>query len=247
MRVLVISDVHANLVALEAVLADCGAVDAVWNLGDTIGYGPRPRECLARVQAIGAQPMLVGNHDLAAIGDLDTADFNPVARLAAQWTGLQLQPEDVAFLRTLPAMTVAGGVTLAHGSPRAPVWEYLVDEATATANFAHFATDLCLVGHSHVALYAELARGQRRADLFLLAPGATLDLNLSSAPARRIVNPGSVGQPRDQDPRAAYAILDTGQGTITAHRVAYDIAATQQQMADVGLPRPLVARLALGR
>jgi diadenosine tetraphosphatase ApaH/serine/threonine PP2A family protein phosphatase len=243
MKILIISDVHANLVALEAVLADCGPVDAVWNLGDTIGYGPKPRECLARVRDIGADPFLVGNHDLAAIGAIGTADFNAIARLANQWTSRQLAPEDVEFLRNLPVTTTAAGITLAHGSPRSPVWEYVVDEATATENFDHFATNLCLIGHSHVALYATLPADQRRADLFLLQPGDTIDFSAG----RWLVNPGSVGQPRDHDPRAAYAILDTDRATITAHRVPYDIAATQRQMTDAGLPRPLIERLALGR
>ncbi len=242
MKILVISDVHANLVALNAVLADAGSVDGLWNLGDTIGYGPRPRECLELMIDNKANPALVGNHDLASIGSLDLTDFNPVARTAAEWTASQLSPEHIAYLGSLPTKVVAAGYTLAHGSPRAPVWEYVTSAGIATENFAHFDTNVCLIGHAHVALYSELPHGQAAANLRLFRDGETLDLST----ARFIVNPGSVGQPRDRDPRAAYAILDTERSTLTAHRVEYNVRATQGQMAEAGLPEILSHRLSYG-
>ena len=242
MKILVMSDVHANLVALEAVLRDAKGYEAIWNIGDTVGYGPRPRECLDLMVDNAANPVLVGNHDLACLGELDLADFNPVAQVASRWTALQLEDEHRSYLRSLPAMTISEGYTLAHGSPRAPIWEYVTDAAIATENFAHFDTGVCLIGHTHVAMFAVLRDGEARAELYRFREGTTLDL----LRARYIVNPGSVGQPRDRDPRAAYAILDTDRGTITAHRVDYDIAATQRQMTLANLPEVLIARLAHG-
>ncbi len=242
MKVLILTDVHANLVALDAVLEDAGTVDALWNLGDTVGYGPRPRECLDVMMDREAHPALVGNHDLACLGSLNLAEFNPVARAAAQWTANQLSHEHTTYLTALPPMTTANGYTLAHGSPRAPVWEYVTSAAVATENFAHFNTNVCLIGHTHVAMFAELPQGQAVAEAQRFRDGEMLDLSR----ARFMVNPGSVGQPRDRDPRAAYAILDTGRGTITAHRVEYDIRVTQHQMAQAGLPEILSHRLAYG-
>jgi len=242
MKVLVISDVHANLVALDAVLADAGQVDAVWNLGDTVGYGPKPRECLDKMVDLFANPVLVGNHDLACIGEVDISEFNPVAQMAARWTSLQLGMDHRAYLNALPAVTLAGAYTLAHGSPRSPVWEYITTPQNATENFAFFDTDVCFIGHTHVAMYAILREEEPMAEVFPLADGQALDL----LTGRHLVNPGSVGQPRDRDPRAAYAILDTDLGSLTAHRIEYDIAATQRQMAMANLPDVLVTRLSHG-
>lgn len=242
MKVLIVSDVHANLVALEAVLADCRSVDALWNLGDTVGYGPRPAACLDRLREEGADPALAGNHDLACIGAIDPAAFNPVARAAAVWTADRLTPEHRAYLAALPGMTSVDGCTLAHASPRDPVWEYVVDAGSATAALRAIATPLCFVGHSHVALVASLAVGDRVAAIRRLRESERLDLALG----RHLVNPGSVGQPRDGDPRAAYAVLDTARGVLTGHRVAYDVATTQAQMAAVSLPSALIARLGVG-
>ena len=242
MKILLVSDIHGNHVALETVLAASRTFDAVWNLGDTVGYGPRPRECVDLIAQHGAGPVLVGNHDLAAIGQLDLADFNPVARIAARWTGLQLGPEHRAFLAALPAKTSVEGYTLAHGSPRAPIWEYVADAETATDNFAFFDTVACFIGHTHLAMYAKLGDGRSGAEIGPFRNGETLELRGD----RFLINPGSVGQPRDGDPRAAYAILDTERRAVTAHRVAYDIAATQHQMIAAGLPEALIARLPLG-
>ncbi|MDQ3692558.1 MAG: metallophosphatase family protein [Chloroflexota bacterium] len=242
MRVLIISDVHANLVALEAVLRAAPSVDAIWNLGDTVGYGPRPVACLNRLGDETVEHSLVGNHDLAAIGQLDLSEFNPWARAAALWTSEQLLASHRERLAALPATVVAAGVTLAHGSPRDPIWEYVADRETASANFVHFETAWCLVGHTHVARIdwqlgpASPSRGRR------FRPDDVIDVSQG----KWLLNPGSVGQPRDRDPRASYAVLDTGRGTVTNYREEYDVAQTQRQMAESALPVPLIARLALG-
>ena len=242
MTVLLISDIHANLVALEAVLKDAGEVDAVWNLGDTVGYGPKPRECLDKMVDLFANPVLVGNHDLACIGEVDVSEFNPVAQIAARWTSLQLGMDHRAYLNALPAVTLSGAYTLAHGSPRSPVWEYVTSPQNATENFAYFDTDCCFIGHTHIAMYALLPEGAQVAEVYALAPDQELDL----LAGRYLINPGSVGQPRDRDPRAAYAILNTDLGSVVTRRVEYDIAATQKQMAMANLPEVLITRLAHG-
>lgn len=243
MKVLILSDIHANLVALEAVLADCGEVDAIWNLGDTVGYGPRPSECLDRVLALGARPMLAGNHDLACTGELDDRDFNAVARAASRWTSNQLRPDQKTLLRSLPGRTETDGFTLAHGSPRDPVWEYLTDQYAATANFGCFTTRVCLIGHSHLPLVFRLKAKGRMAKVEGLADQQTVDLNED----RLIVNPGSVGQPRDLDSRAAYGLIDTERAIFTGKRVEYDIEETQRQMTEACLPELLIRRLSIGR
>jgi diadenosine tetraphosphatase ApaH/serine/threonine PP2A family protein phosphatase len=242
LKVLLISDIHANLVALEAVLADAGEWDAVWNLGDTVGYGPKPRECLDKMVDLFANPVLVGNHDLACIGEVDVSEFNPVAQLAARWTSLQLGMDHRAYLNALPAVTISGAYTLAHGSPRSPVWEYVTTPQIAAENFAFFDTDACFIGHTHIAMYALVREGSEEVEVGPLTDDQRVDL----LAGRYLINPGSVGQPRDRDPRAAYAVLDTDLGSLTAHRVAYDVALTQKQMAMANLPDVLIARLAHG-
>jgi diadenosine tetraphosphatase ApaH/serine/threonine PP2A family protein phosphatase len=239
-RVAVISDIHANLVAFEAVLEACRPFDVVWCLGDVIGYGPRPRECIALLRSL---PYLcvVGNHDYAAIGRLDLDEFNPIAQRATAWTAAALTVDDVSFLTALPNRIIDDPVTLVHGSPRQPVWEYIYEPMTALENFALLDTPICFIGHTHIcSLFVEneISRGIMRQP----QPG---DRYLSSY-GRAMINPGSVGQPRDGDPRAAYAIYDTEAGAIDFHRVEYDIASTQRQMEEVGLPAPLIRRLALG-
>ncbi|MDQ3044664.1 MAG: metallophosphoesterase family protein [Chloroflexota bacterium] len=242
MKILIISDIHSNQVALEAVLKACPDVETIWNIGDTVGYGPRPRECVDTMVDCGADPVLVGNHDLACLGEIDLREFNPVAQIASRWTALQLGMEHRAYLMGLPSQTVQDGYALAHGSPRAPVWEYVTNAVIATENFAHFETDICFIGHTHIAMYALLKPDQEAASLHPLRDGDTLDL----LAGRYMVNPGSVGQPRDRDPRAAYAVLDTSLGTLSAHRVPYAIEMTQRQMALANLPDVLASRLTQG-
>jgi diadenosine tetraphosphatase ApaH/serine/threonine PP2A family protein phosphatase len=241
MKILVIADVHANLIALEAVLSAAPPVDLVWNLGDSVGYGPRPVETLARLATLQPEVSLAGNHDLAAIGRLNLADFNLLARAAARWTAAQLRPEDIDWLTSLPSSTTSRGMTLAHGSPRHPVWEYIISETIAAENFAYFDTSVCWIGHSHVPLIAR----QEKPELAEVRPFGN-DERIDIAIGKWLLNPGSVGQPRDGDPRASYAILDTDRGVATNHRVAYDIERTQRQMAEAGLPAPLIERLRHG-
>jgi diadenosine tetraphosphatase ApaH/serine/threonine PP2A family protein phosphatase len=242
LKALLISDIHANLNALQAVLGDAGEIDAVWNLGDTVGYGPRPRECLDTMVDLFANPVLVGNHDLACIGEVDVSEFNPVAQLASRWTSLQLGMDHRAYLNALPAVTISGAYTLAHGSPRSPVWEYVTTAQIAAENFEFFDTDVCFIGHTHIAMYALMREGSNEVEIGPLVDDQAIDL----LAGRYLINPGSVGQPRDRDPRAAYAILDTDLGSLTAHRVEYDVALTQKQMAMANLPDVLIARLAHG-
>jgi diadenosine tetraphosphatase ApaH/serine/threonine PP2A family protein phosphatase len=243
MRALVLSDVHGNLPALEAVLVDAaGQYDEIWNLGDTVGYGPDPVACLDRLNAIAAI-QLAGNHDLAAAGVVSTSGFNPVAKVANEWTAMQLDPARKQDLANRPARVDRDGVTLAHGSPRDPVWEYVIDSVAATANLLHVEGDLCFVGHSHVALAAIIRPGERTASVVPLEPNTTINLQIG----RMLINPGSVGQPRDGDPRAAYALYDSTRLEVVGRRVPYDIAVTQSAMRALQLPERLIQRLATGR
>jgi diadenosine tetraphosphatase ApaH/serine/threonine PP2A family protein phosphatase len=243
LRIALISDIHANLHAFEAVLAalDGDKHDVVWNLGDTVGYGPRPNECCAAAQAI-ADLSLVGNHDLVALGkgDVDVEDFNPEAAAAARWTSEALTEESRTFLESLEASGERAGVDLYHGSPRDPVWEYVLTVEAALAAFRISKAPLVLVGHSHVPLALEL-----QADDILggLAPADT-DVDLSTG--RWLLNPGSVGQPRDGDARAAYCLLDLDAPSASFRRVPYDVEATQAEMREQELPEPLAERLSYG-
>ncbi|HZC29391.1 MAG TPA: metallophosphoesterase family protein [Gaiellaceae bacterium] len=240
MRVAVISDVHGNRHALDAVLAeiDAESVDGVWCLGDTVGYGPQPNECCRLVQTH-ADLCLVGNHDLAALGELTVSDFNEDAAAAVIWTTQMLTEESRRFLRGLEPQAHADSVQLFHASARDPVWEYVLSEEAARRTFDLTDAPLVLVGHSHVALALTLdgtgvAGG-------LAASGTKLELA-----GRWLVNPGSIGQPRDGDPRAAWVLADLAQRSLTFRRVAYPVERTQAEMLEAGLPYVLAARLALG-
>mgnify|MGYP001218408943 CR=1 FL=1 len=245
MDAIVLSDIHANLEALDAVLADAGRFDAAWFLGDAVGYGPDPEACVQRLIDLGPAVWLAGNHDHAALGKLDIDDFNPEAREAVHWTVSQLSEAARARLdRCLPRHTLASpDVTFVHASPRSPVREYILNPAVAEAAFESFSGPLCLFGHTHVpAAYDEAIDGAMRHPL---APDAPLSL----AGGRWLVNPGSVGQPRDGDPRASYLRLTFApDGSVSAvlRRVAYDIAATQAKIVAAGLPPRLAARLEFG-
>ncbi len=241
MRILVISDIHANLTALEAVSSHAGEIDAAWCLGDLVGYGPDPNECIAAVRQLPNLVCLIGNHDAAALDQIESDSFNPDARLALDWTKRSLTPESIAFLKSLPDKTVVGPVTLAHGSPRQPVWEYLLDTRTATLSFNFFDTPYCLVGHTHLPVLYYLPDESRIAQL--IVPDSSMQLTLAP---RAILNPGSVGQPRDRDSRAAYAIYDSEQNTWEYCRVHYDIQAVQERMEKAGLPERHIQRLASG-
>lgn len=244
MRALILSDIHANLTALEAVLEDArGDYDVAWCLGDTVGYGPWPDECVKRVQALEAVAV-IGNHDWAALGRMDVEDFNPEARRAVLWTTHHLSEESQAWLGALPSQPVeVEGYTLTHASPRDPIWEYIIYPAVAQANFEHFKTPWCLVGHTHVPAIHLLAEGEKKSAQ--MAPRFGTAMSLGEG-ARAIINPGSVGQPRDNDRRAAYAVLDTEARTWEPRRVEYNIEQTQRGMRQAGLPERLINRLAFG-
>jgi diadenosine tetraphosphatase ApaH/serine/threonine PP2A family protein phosphatase len=240
MRVAVISDVHANYHALEAVLGEIDAahVDAVWCLGDTVGYGPRPNDCCEAVERR-ADRCLVGNHDLVVLGELTVSDFNEDAAAAALWTSQVLTQTSRTFLERLEPAAEVDGVDLFHASARDPVWEYVLTEEAARATLDLSDATLVLVGHSHVALAFTPAQALEEA----LAP-AGREVDLSSA--RWLLNPGSVGQPRDGDPRAAYLVLDVDARRATFRRVPYPLERTQEEIRERRLPETLAARLAVG-
>jgi diadenosine tetraphosphatase ApaH/serine/threonine PP2A family protein phosphatase len=240
MRVAVISDVHANYHALETVLEqiDAARVDAIWCLGDIVGYGPRPNECCETVEAR-ADLCLVGNHDLVVLGELSVSDFNDEAAAAAVWTSEMLTPSSRTFLERLKPVARMDGVDLFHASARDPVWEYVLTEEAARGTFELAEAPLLLVGHSHVALALSYDGGDVAGGL---APAGTeMELN-----GRWLLNPGSVGQPRDGDPRAAWLLLDLERRFAAFHRVAYSIETTQTEMRERGLPRALALRLERG-
>lgn len=243
MRCAIFSDIHGNLAALDTVLKEIGdQADQIWCLGDLVGYGPDPNECVERVRE-GDYICVVGNHDWACLGRIDLSEFNPDARRACAWTIEQLTPENSCFLDQLPASLVVDSYTLVHGSPRAPIWEYITHPGVALENFAFFDTPVCVVGHIHVPIAFHLPEwNPTQCDRRWLADSTTL--NLSSG--RWIVSPGGVGQPRDGDPRAAWAMLDTESRTFQLHRVDYPVGVTQRKMKKAGLPEGLINRLALG-
>jgi predicted phosphodiesterase len=240
MRALVVSDIHANLAALQAVLADAGEFDAIWCLGDSVGYGPQPNEVL---QALAEACVVLGNHDAAAAGLITVEDFNPYAAEAALWTAGALQPDGKSFIETMPETRVdePTGFTLVHGSLRYPIWEYLLSADSALAHLQLQTTPYSLVGHSHIPMRVEESGAGPRFSRVMHEEVVKL------GETRLVLNPGSVGQPRDGDPRASYGIVDTGVATFTLRRVAYDIVATQRRMAEAGLPERLILRLAAGR
>lgn len=288
MRYAIISDIHGNFEALTAVLRDIerfaveqrATIDALWCLGDIVGYGPEPRECVQEVREL-CEFCVAGNHDWAAIGKLDLDEFTGVAANSAEWTSAQLSAHDRIYLRGLQEVITMGQFTLAHGSPLNPIWEYLTSPLAATPNFAAFESPYCLVGHTHVptifmmpddvrplapapqiltgeAARAAFAPGDSDLmpfpDIGLMPLGAgSMCEHITPAPGlwlmperrRAIINPGSVGQPRDGDPRAAYVIYDSDLG-FEFRRVEYDVAATQRKMSELGLSPRMAARLEKG-
>jgi predicted phosphodiesterase len=239
MRIAVLSDIHANLPALDAVLEDAGAVDAIWHLGDVVGYGPDPDGVVARLREVGAVGVR-GNHDAAACGGPEIDWFNPDARRAMEWTRAVISPATLEWLAALPERRTISGCELVHGSHREPIWEYVTSAAVARANLTVLAAALGLHGHTHIPV--AWLDDDGRVDLVRPEAGASLQLD----GRRALVNPGSVGQPRDGDPAASYAIVNPEAGTVRWHRVRYDVAAVQGAMLDAGLPASLSARLSVG-
>jgi len=241
-RVLVISDIHANSTALEAVLRDAGPVDGTWCLGDLVGYGPEPNAVVQRVRQLPGLTCMLGNHDAAATRRVDIETFNGDARRSLVWTQTVLTADNAEFLRSLPREPeVRNDVTLAHGSPRDPTWEYIMNSLTARLNFGEFSTPYCIVGHTHIQSLFQLDGAHDHIRMGMTKPGQAVVLQ-----PRVIANPGSVGQPRDRDPRAAYAIYDPEEGTWQPRRVVYDFEAVQKRIRAAGLPERHALRLAEG-
>jgi diadenosine tetraphosphatase ApaH/serine/threonine PP2A family protein phosphatase len=241
MRILVISDIHANLTALEAVLAAAAPFDAVWCLGDLVGYGPDVNEVITTIRQLPELSCVLGNHDSAVLGQIELSSFNREARTSILWTQDTITAEGRTFLQSLPEKQVMGDATLVHGSPRSPIWEYLLDSINASENFEHFNTSFCFVGHTHIPIA-----------YYWKGPGKQVDWQLLSHEDRprlktkMIVNPGSVGQPRDHDPRAAYAIFWPELESWETFRVEYDISSVQKRIQEADLPDRHAQRLTGG-
>lgn len=241
MRIAVLSDIHANLPALDAVLADAGPVDAVWQLGDIVGYGPEPDAVVQRLREVGAIGVR-GNHDAAACGGSEIEWFNPEARRAMEWTRGAISPATVEWLAGLPDRRTEGACDLVHGSHREPLWEYVTSELIARANLGALTVEARIGLHGHTHVPVAFVEDAGRVTTVRGRPGGSLELE----GRRALVNPGSVGQPRDGDPDASYLILEPEADRVTWHRVAYDVAGVQGAMRDAGLPLSLAARLRVG-
>lgn len=242
MRYLIVSDIHANLQALQSVLAAAPAFDAIWCLGDLVGYGPNPNECIERLREF---PLISisGNHDWGALGRVDPFIFNSDARHALLWTQAELDTDNRRFLFELPAGLQIEEHVLVHGSLREPIWEYLLDADSARQSFLFEDFGVAFVGHTHIPIVFEWLDATQ--EVRVLLPDWSEPLHLNGR--RLIINPGSVGQPRDGDPRAAYGVLDTEAQTFSFCRVPYPIEITQERMRARRLPRRLIERLEAGR
>ena len=243
MRIALLSDVHGNLPAFEAVLGDIESAGAeqLWCLGDLVGYGAQPDECVALARER-CTLSLAGNHDLVVTGEIPISDFSSSAAAAARWTQEVISEESLSFLRGLAASEPTREPGLFHGSPRDPVWEYVLSSWQADECMDLMDARVGAIGHSHVALWfhragdGELSGGQA---------GAGADQDVSEG--KWLLNPGGVGQPRDGDPRAAWLLLDTGDWTATWHRVEYPIELAARAIEDAGLPGVLAERLYSGQ
>jgi diadenosine tetraphosphatase ApaH/serine/threonine PP2A family protein phosphatase len=246
MKVVILSDVHANLPALEAVLEDVARTAPgapIWHCGDVVGYGASPNEVIAELQRVGATGVM-GNHDLAALGDDIIETFNEGAYAAALWTRDALTAESRSWLRALPKVLEMGSATLVHASLRDPIMEYVVEESVARESLQELATPLLFHGHTHIPAIWSMQDGVAH----------TTHIGTEAIPLRTgsLVNAGSVGQPRDRDPRAAWLLwerdeLGAGLGTVTWRRVEYNIPAAQEAIDAAGLPDFLASRLDVGR
>jgi diadenosine tetraphosphatase ApaH/serine/threonine PP2A family protein phosphatase len=242
MHTLIISDVHANLTALEAVLEDAGEISRVWCLGDLVGYGPDPNQCIERVSALPGLRCVKGNHDAAILGEIEIHAFNYEARASLAWLETELNAANRDWLSRVDERMAFDEVTLAHGSPRNPVWEYIMDLGTARQNMRQFDTPICLVGHTHLpCIYQMEGDNPLSTRQHLMVQDKPFKLEHKS-----IVNPGSVGQPRDHDPRSAYLIYDDEDDHWAFHRVAYDVGQVKERILAAGLPKRHAFRLEEG-
>jgi diadenosine tetraphosphatase ApaH/serine/threonine PP2A family protein phosphatase len=245
MHLALISDIHANFPALEAVLASCedSGVDAIWCLGDVVGYGAQPDEC-ARAVAERCELSLVGNHDLAVLGELDVAAFSPAAAAAVEWTRANSTEETIEYLRGLEPSDESREIGLYHASPRDPVWEYVLYMDQAAECLRVQSARVSLIGHSHVALFFHAPESEEDE---LRGSHAESGTRLEVGSGRWLLNPGSVGQPRDGDARAAWLELDTDAQSAIYHRVEYDIDTAAEAIEQAGLPSQLARRLHVGQ
>jgi predicted phosphodiesterase len=241
-RILVISDIHSNITALEAVLEDAGSVDETWCLGDVVGYGPDPNECITLLGKLPNLLCLKGNHDLAATGNMDLDIFNSDAHTSLLWQKKVLSKESMEFLQSHPQdLQVCGDVSMVHGSPRDPVWEYILNATIALENLEFFNTKWCCIGHTHFQSIFQYRPDDNKFDIELPKTGEIYPLN-----GRSILNPGSVGQPRDRDNRAAYAIYDPEANTWQPKRITYNFKEVQDRILEAGLPARHAKRLGSG-
>lgn len=241
-RILVISDIHSNITALEAVLEDAGSIDETWCLGDVVGYGPDPNECIACLRELPTLNCLMGNHDLAATGNMNLDIFNSDARTSLLWQKEVLSTESMEFLQSHPQdLQVCGDVSMVHGSPRDPVWEYILNASVALENLEFFNTRWCCIGHTHFQSIFQYRPYDNKFDIELPQTGEIYPLN-----GRSILNPGSVGQPRDRDTRAAYAIYDPEANTWQPKRINYNFKEVQDRIIEAGLPVRHAKRLGSG-
>jgi diadenosine tetraphosphatase ApaH/serine/threonine PP2A family protein phosphatase len=248
-KIAIISDIHANLGALQAVLTDIDAVApgaAIWHTGDIVGYNAEPNEVVALLRARGAVGVM-GNHDAAVLGELDVKWFNPAAAAAVRWTTKHLTPESASWLHALPKISEMGAATLVHGSPREPLGEYVIDAEGARENLEMLSTPVLFHGHTHIPAYWAMRGGEPES--------VTIDGHAQPLLSPSLINVGSVGQPRDGDVRASWVLWDRSDdgsaigalGTVTWRRVAYDVARTQSLVRAAELPEFLATRLAEGR
>jgi diadenosine tetraphosphatase ApaH/serine/threonine PP2A family protein phosphatase len=246
LRAAVLSDVHSNQPALEATLTavEEAGIERIWCLGDVIGYGAQPDACAELIRER-CEICLVGNHDLAVLGELDTSTFSETAAAAVEWTRAEASAATLEFLRGLDAAGDVAGIGLFHASPRDPIWEYVLSIEQAEEGFEAQRQRIGLIGHSHVSLFFTRPEGAGPGDTqgAQAGEGALLDLHSGAW----LLNPGSVGQPRDGDPRAAWLELDTEDWTARFHRTEYDVATAAETILVAGLPSQLAERLALGR
>ena len=236
MKIAVISDIHANWQALQAVTADFAGVDDVVCLGDIVGYGGDPVRCLDYVRGRGWLT-LTGNHDRACADRDALGWFNEEAAQAIRWTIDQLGADRIRWLRALPEQTSRLGVRLVHASPRSPVFEYVLDAPTAAANLKLLMGGACFHGHTHI---PGMFRFEGRQVVHHYRPGA------EPLPSPGLVNPGSVGQPRDRDPGASYGVWDTAESSFEFRRVPYDREAAKRSIREAGLPERFAIRLDFG-
>jgi len=241
MRNLVISDIHANLEALETVINNVEEIDSVWCLGDLVGYGPDPNGCIDLIKTLPNLSCICGNHDVAILGKMDVKLFNHEAKSTIDWQLSQLSSDNLTFLKNLPEKISVGNCLLVHGSPRYPVWEYILDPFVARINFNLFSEDFCFVGHSHQPLICHWDSTNEK-----MSWKGNVDGKIYHLKPKTILNPGSVGQPRDSDPRASYGIFDDESLEWEVFRIDYPFQITQKRIIENNLPSKNAQRLAGG-